>query len=70
MDVENIFTSKSFPLTDTQTPGESFEESLLRSVGLLHQAIQHNKKKWIVTYSGGKDSTLLQYLHVRFCAER
>jgi DNA sulfur modification protein DndC len=59
MDIEQIFTSKSFPLVDIQTPGESVEESLLRSVGLLYQAIQRNKKNWIITYSGGKDSTLL-----------
>jgi DNA sulfur modification protein DndC len=62
MDIEKIFTRKIFPLVDIQTPGESFEESLLRSVGLLHQAIQRNDKKWIVTYSGGKDSTLLTVL--------
>jgi len=40
----------------------TLEESLERTVGALQQAFLAGKKKWVVTYSGGKDSTLLAVL--------
>ena len=59
MKLDKIFTTREFPIINVETPGSSVEDSLLRSVTLLHQAAQKGKRNWIITYSGGKDSTLL-----------
>jgi DNA sulfur modification protein DndC len=56
---EGLFNRDSFPITDIETPGESVEDSLLRTLSKLHYAVYSGKRHWIITYSGGKDSTLL-----------
>ena len=56
---DEIFARARFSLTDIDTPGESVVDSLVRSLGKLHYAVQNGKRNWTVTYSGGKDSTLL-----------
>lgn len=59
MKINRIFSTKTFPIADSQSPGQSVEESLLRSLALLNRSVRDGKRKWTVTYSGGKDSTLL-----------
>lgn len=61
-DPELLFELSSFPITDVQTPGKSLEESLERSLGKLNQAVLKGYTRWVITYSGGKDSTLLTVL--------
>ena len=56
---DEIFARARFAITDIDTPGESVVDSLVRSLGKLHYAVQNGKRNWTVTYSGGKDSTLL-----------
>lgn len=57
--IDDLFKQDCFPLTDVQTPGKSLEESLERSLGKLYQAVSGGYSRWAITYSGGKDSTLL-----------
>ena len=59
MGLDRLFRIKTFPITNAETPGTNVEDSLLRSLAMLHQSIEKGKTKWIITYSGGKDSTLL-----------
>lgn len=57
--IDDLFKQDNFPITDVQTPGRSLEESLERSLGKLYQAVSGGYTRWAITYSGGKDSTLL-----------
>lgn len=57
--VDGLFNTEIFPLADIGAPGKNVEDSLARSLGMLNRAVQSGKRKWIITYSGGKDSTLL-----------
>jgi len=62
MGLDKIFSTKMFPITNVETPGVNVEDSLLRSLAMLNQSVDKGKTKWIITYSGGKDSTLLSVI--------
>ena len=52
-------------LIDTNTPGKTLEDSLTRTLSLLkNTVIQQKHPRWIVTYSGGKDSTIVTLLAI------
>ena len=55
--MDEIFARRAFPITDVEAPSGDIQDSLLRSLGKLHGAVQTGKRSWIITYSGGKDST-------------
>lgn len=57
-----LFNNPALLITDIKKPGTSLEESLERSLGKLRLAVQQGASHWVVTYSGGKDSTLLAVL--------
>lgn len=57
-----LLENPALSIIDSKKPGGSLEESLGRSIGKLKQAVQQGTTHWIVTYSGGKDSTLLAVL--------
>ncbi len=60
--LDDVFARPYSPIRDAKEPGRSVEESLERSIGLLKQLVQRGVTHWVVTYSGGKDSTLLTVL--------
>jgi len=60
--IDDLFNQEVFPLSDAKTPGRTLEESLERSLGKLYQAVSGGYTHWAITYSGGKDSTLLTVL--------
>lgn len=60
--LDRVFQKKTTSFTDVQEPGKSLEESLERSISKLRCSVEQGKDHWVVTYSGGKDSTLLTVL--------
>jgi len=58
----DVFQKDNYSFTNVFDGGSTLEESLERSLGKLQQAFIAGKTKWVVTYSGGKDSTLLAVL--------
>lgn len=60
--LDRAFTHPRFFVHDTRSYSGSLEESLERSIRLLRQVIEKGATHWVVTYSGGKDSTLLSVL--------
>lgn len=61
---DETFTTPTTPIliSDPRKVGASVEESLALSLGKLKQIVERGFTHWIVTYSGGKDSTLLSVL--------
>ncbi len=59
---DEFFENPGVFIADTRAPGNSLEESLERSISQLKLAVQKGTTHWVVTYSGGKDSTLLTVL--------
>jgi DNA sulfur modification protein DndC len=58
--LQNLFTAPNAALTNPEVPGVSLEDSLHRTLTILKDAVIHRgMRDWIVTYSGGKDSTVL-----------
>jgi len=60
--LSDIFQKDNYSFSNVFDGGSTLEESLERSLGKLQQAFIAGKTKWVVTYSGGKDSTLLAVL--------
>lgn len=61
-DIETLFEAQVSRISSNTTAGQSLEESLARTLGKLRQITSLGKTRWVVTYSGGKDSTLLAVL--------
>jgi DNA sulfur modification protein DndC len=60
--LSDILEKDNYHFSNLLDSASTLEESLEQSIGKLQQAFIAGKTKWVVTYSGGKDSTLLAVL--------
>lgn len=57
--IDEIFDIQRFRFNNIQASGKDLEDSLKRTLGILYRAVRGGQQRWIITYSGGKDSTTL-----------